>query len=126
MFNAPGFEPKLVTGVSVAPASTHPLPATGPYVIDSYRRAKGSREGSLVLVRNPRFREWSPAAQPNGYPDRIVWRLGVGADAAVTAIERGRADWLYDGPPSGRDPGQQVGPEADLREGLSVQEAGSG
>jgi len=28
------------------------------------------------------------------------------------------------GPPSGRDPGQQLGPEADLREGCDVQEAG--
>ena len=31
-----------------------------------------------------------------------------------------------DGPPSGRDPGQQLGPEADLREGPGVQEAGPG
>jgi hypothetical protein len=27
------------------------------------------------------------------------------------------------GPPSGRDPGQQLGPEGDLREGRDVQEA---
>ena len=31
-----------------------------------------------------------------------------------------------DGPPSGRDPGQQLGPEADLRVGHGVQEAGPG
>src|SRR5205807_4348524 len=53
-------------------------------------------------VRNPRFREWSPAAQPQGYPDRIVWQLGIPDAAAVTAIEKGTADWLIDGPPSDR------------------------
>jgi hypothetical protein len=31
-----------------------------------------------------------------------------------------------DGPPSGLNPGQQVGPEADLRVGHGVQEAGPG
>ena len=31
----------------------------------------------LVLTRNPRFREWSQAAQPDGYPDRIELRLDV-------------------------------------------------
>ena len=42
------------------------VPGTGPYMIQSYKKSR------LVLVRNPRFREWSAAAQPNGYPDRIV------------------------------------------------------
>src|SRR5262249_49329158 len=30
-----------------------------------------ARDGRLILVRNPYFREWSEAAQPAGYPDRI-------------------------------------------------------
>ena len=68
---------------------TRPLPATGPYRITSYQRGR-----ELRLVRNEAFREWSRAAQPDGYPDEIVWRLGVGADASVDAIERGRADWM--------------------------------
>ena len=42
------------------------VPGTGPYMIQSYKKSR------LVLVRNPRFREWYAAAQPNGYPDRIV------------------------------------------------------
>jgi peptide/nickel transport system substrate-binding protein len=70
-----------------------PVPATGPYQIDRYLPGQ-----ELVLRRNPRFREWSQAAQPDGYPDRIVWRFGLSPDAAVTAIERGLADWgLYAG-----------------------------
>ena len=57
------------------PASTPlharlPLPATGPYKIAGYQP-----KGVVVLVRNPRFRVWSAAAQPDGYPDRIVERF---------------------------------------------------
>ena len=68
-----------------------PLPATGPYRIASYRPSH-----ELRLVRNPVFREWSQAAQPDGYPDVILWRLGVEPQDAVTAIERSRADWILD------------------------------
>ena len=56
------------------------VPATGPYMIQSY--APGHE---LRLVRNPHFRVWSQAAQPNGYPDQIVWKIGGTAAAAVTA-----------------------------------------
>jgi peptide/nickel transport system substrate-binding protein len=42
-------------------------------------------------VRNPFFREWSPAAQPRGYPDEIVWRFGGAADN-IAAVEHERAD----------------------------------
>ena len=73
------------------------VPATGPYMIRSY--APGHE---LRLVRNPHFRAWSQAAQPNGYPDQIVWKIGGGAAAAVTAIERGTADWSVDFPPPAR------------------------
>jgi peptide/nickel transport system substrate-binding protein len=68
-----------------------PLPATGPYRIASYRPGHGLR-----LVRNRVFHEWSQAAQPDGYADEIVWRLGVRPQEEVTEIERGRADWMLD------------------------------
>ena len=76
-----------------------PLPATGPYMIARYRPGH-----DLKLVRNPRFHEWSTAAQPNGYPDAIVWKLGVRLDDALTAIQRGHANWVLNyGPlPPGR------------------------
>jgi peptide/nickel transport system substrate-binding protein len=75
---------------------THPLPATGPYEIVS----NTSRQ--VTLTRNPYFREWSHAAQPDGYADRIVWRTGASADAAVTAVERATADYTLDPPPQHR------------------------
>jgi peptide/nickel transport system substrate-binding protein len=46
----------------------------------------------LRLDRNPRFREWSRAAQPGGYPDRIEVRLDLSSDNAVNAVEQERAD----------------------------------
>ena len=45
----------------------HPLPATGPYEVAS------DTPRQITLVRNPYFHEWSRAAQPDGYPDRIVF-----------------------------------------------------
>jgi YVTN family beta-propeller protein len=70
---------------------TRPAPATGPYRIGRYRRG-----GELRLVRNPQFHEWSNAAQPDGYPDEIVWKLGIDAGAAVSTIQQGKADWMLD------------------------------
>jgi YVTN family beta-propeller protein len=66
---------------------THPIPSTGPYMIerDVPRRV-------VRLVRNPYFRVWSHVARPDGFPDAIEFRAGVGAEAAVRAVERGRAD----------------------------------
>jgi len=65
------------------------LPATGPYLTRSL--APGH---AWVLVRNPRFRQWSAQAQPGGYPDRIVLRVDVGPRQAVADVENGRADVL--------------------------------
>jgi YVTN family beta-propeller protein len=65
------------------------VPGTGPYEIASVS------DTEVRFVRNPFFREWSHAAQPEGNPDSIVWRSVPTAQAGVTAIERGRADWLF-------------------------------
>jgi YVTN family beta-propeller protein len=65
-----------------------PIPGTGPYQITSYEPGK-----ELMLERNEGFREWSAAAQPDGFPDRIHWTFGTEAGPAVGAVEQGRADW---------------------------------
>ena len=46
----------------------------------------------LRLVRNPYFHEWSKAAQPDGYPDEIVFEIGGTPDEAVDDVIRGKAD----------------------------------
>jgi ABC-type transport system substrate-binding protein/class 3 adenylate cyclase len=68
----------------------HPVPATGPYMIASYRPKQG-----LELVRNPDFRQWSVDAQPGGFPDRMQWRF-VNPTPAVHAVQHGHADVASD------------------------------
>lgn len=77
----------LPGGTPRRPAGTHPPPATGPYVIETYQPRK-----LLRFVRNPFFREWSRAAQPAGYPDRIELRIAGTADEVIRDVVEGRAD----------------------------------
>lgn len=90
----PDFLDKLALAPAYAvPADTPlearlPLPATGPYLIKSYDAKHGA-----VLERNPSFREWSSAAQPNGYPDEIAWRFGASSADQVAAVREGKADY---------------------------------
>ena len=53
-------------------------------------------------MRNPYFHEWSRAAQPAGYPNRIVFRTGASTQTAVRDIQRGTADYTIDPPPADR------------------------
>ena len=96
----PDFLYKLALPIANAvPAATPldaavPLPATGPYEIGSI----DVKHSVVTLVRNPRFRLWSTAAQPTGFPDRIVERFGYTGPTAVLAVEHGAADITADGP----------------------------
>ena len=76
---------------------SRPIPGTGPY------RIVRATPYETRFVRNPRFREWSHAAEPDGYPDVIVWRYGLPAAAQTRAVQRGSADWMFEQiPPSVR------------------------
>ncbi|MBO0815515.1 MAG: ABC transporter substrate-binding protein, partial [Actinobacteria bacterium] len=92
----PDFLYKLTLSYAdVLPASTPgrqartALPATGPYMITRYVPGR-----ELLLTRNPRFREWSAAAQPAGYPDRIVIRLGLTAARGAASVAHGTGDFM--------------------------------
>jgi ABC-type transport system substrate-binding protein/DNA-binding SARP family transcriptional activator len=63
------------------------LPGTGPYMISQYRP-----NASLTLVRNPRFRQWSYAAQPAGYPNVIRFERMTDPGQQQSAVAAGRAD----------------------------------
>jgi YVTN family beta-propeller protein len=80
----------LPAGTPYRPARTHGLPATGPYMIVTYTPGR-----LLRLVRNPFFHEWSRAAQPAGYPDRIDLRIAGTANDAIRDVVDGRADALW-------------------------------
>jgi peptide/nickel transport system substrate-binding protein len=69
-----------------------PLPATGPYMI-----SEADADG-LELVRNPEFREWSGAAQPDGFVDAISWRFGEELATAFDRLSEGKLDWMTDRP----------------------------
>ena len=75
------------------------VPGTGPYRIASRTATQ------ILLVRNPYFREWSAAAQPDGYPDRIVYHLPGTPGEQLTEVERGKADY---------DPLTELGWRAEL------------
>jgi YVTN family beta-propeller protein len=78
------------------------IPGTGAYEISYYRPAASNNphaHGLLVLTRNPYFHQWSVAAQPTGFPNRIVIRTGYSPAQQVTAVEQGRADLAWDTPP---------------------------
>ena len=67
------------------------VPGTGPYMLEAPMTDEG-----LALVRNPHFHVWSPAAQPDGYVDRIEWTFGVEPEAQVDAVAAGDADLAFD------------------------------
>jgi YVTN family beta-propeller protein len=104
---------------SVLPASTPtedladptaPVPATGPYMVAEDQppvtrtlpdqSVEVVEEGSVKLVRNPRFETWSPDARPDGYADEIVISTGYSASEEVAMVEAGEADWMIDRVPS--------------------------
>jgi peptide/nickel transport system substrate-binding protein len=76
---------------------TTPPAATGPYMIQSYNPIR-----EMVLVRNPYFHQWSEAAQPDGFADRISYRYGLQNESEVTEIENGALDWMADPAPLDR------------------------
>ena len=80
------FASVLPKGTSPREPAERPLAATGPYRVASAAR------GSLRLVRNPRFREWSSAAQPAGFPDEIVFSAVPKPAQRVRLVVQGKAD----------------------------------
>jgi YVTN family beta-propeller protein len=84
------------TGTPFRDVGFRPIPGTGPYEIT----AAGPHE--IRWIRNPRFHEWSHAAQPDGNPDQIVMRFGLSPTQEVRAIEDGTIDWSADFVPSGQ------------------------
>jgi YVTN family beta-propeller protein len=90
----------LPAGTPAKVPPTTPVPATGPYVISAYRPNR-----YVALVRNPRFHEWSQAAQPDGYPNRIEIRIEPKAttDDLFREVSAGRSDLVstvWANPPS--------------------------
>ena len=110
------FDKLAVQHASIVPKSAPPkdvgvtpLPGTGPYMIVANDPNK-----EMKLVRNPYFKQWSRDAQPDGYPDVVLYDFGLTTEAEITEVQHGQADWTFDAPPGdrlgelGRDYGSQV------------------
>lgn len=70
-----------------------PVPATGPYMVTS-----AGLDG-VALTRNPHFRQWSAAAQPDGYPDVIRFRLVTSESESIRHVLEGAVSGAFtDGP----------------------------
>jgi peptide/nickel transport system substrate-binding protein len=75
------------------------VPGTGPYQVQTFRPASAKQpRGILVLTRNSYFKQWSAAAQPAGFPDRIVINTGYSLSGEASAVTSGKADLMWDQP----------------------------
>jgi YVTN family beta-propeller protein len=77
--------------VPMRDSGTNPVPGTGPYAITRYIPGQ-----KVVFARNPYFREWSAAAQPQSSLAGMVWTFGGSVARETTEIEDGQADWTDD------------------------------
>ena len=84
----------------VLPAGAPLHDLAGPHLIGTgpYRVASASST-QVTLGRNPRFHAWSTEAQPDGFADRIVWRITKPDDHAADRT----ADIALDPDPAGVD-----------------------
>ncbi|HUZ83439.1 MAG TPA: ABC transporter substrate-binding protein [Gaiellales bacterium] len=69
---------------------------TGPYMIKTYVPNQ-----QLVLVRNPNFRQWTPAS-PNGHLNEIDITIGITPEQAVNETIDGQLDWYFEAVPTDR------------------------
>jgi YVTN family beta-propeller protein len=77
--------------VPMRDSGTDPVPGTGPFTITRYVPGR-----EVVFARNPYFREWSAAAQPQSSLAGMTWTFGGSVAQETAEIEDGQADWTDD------------------------------
>lgn len=97
------------TGTPASDQSTHPIPATGPYMLQSY-----SPNRSIVLVRNPHYNNQIPT-EPSGNPDKVVAKIITDPVAAYQQVISGKADYDFQPIPNDRLPEAQSKYKDQLR-----------
>ena len=93
-----GFVP---TGTPNKDQSTHPIPSTGPYMIQSYTP---NRE--FVLVRNPNFKPTDNVPATN--PDKMTFKIVEDDSAALQQVINGQGDYDFHPIPVDRLAGVQA------------------
>jgi peptide/nickel transport system substrate-binding protein len=97
------------SGTPASDQSTHPIPATGPYMIQSYQPNRG-----FVVVRNPHFNNQIPT-EPTGNPDKVVGTIITDPVAAYQRVVSNKADYDYQPVPNDRLPEAQSKYKDQLR-----------
>ena len=88
-------------GTPATDQSTHPIPATGPYIVQSYSPNK-----SITLVRNPNYDNQIPT-MPSGNPDKVEATIITDPVAAYQRVVSGKADYDFQPVPNDRLPEAQ-------------------
>jgi peptide/nickel transport system substrate-binding protein len=96
-------------GTPASDQSTHPIPSTGPYMVQSYRPNR-----SITLVRNPNYNNQIPT-MPSGNPDRVEATIITDPVAAYQKVVSGAADYDYQPVPNDRLPEAQSKYKDQLR-----------
>jgi peptide/nickel transport system substrate-binding protein len=84
------------TGTPASDQSTKPIPATGPYMVQSYQPNR-----TITLVRNPNYNNQIPT-MPSGNPDKVVAKIITDPVAAYQQVVSGQADYDYQPVPNDR------------------------
>jgi peptide/nickel transport system substrate-binding protein len=83
-------------GTPATDQSTHPIPATGPYMVQNYKPNR-----SITLVRNPNFDGQIPT-MPSGNPDKVEATIITDPVAAYQRVVSGKADYDFQPVPNDR------------------------
>ena len=90
------FSDFVPSGTPASDQSTHPIPGTGPYMVQSYTPNR-----SFTIVRNPHYNNQIPT-MPSGNPDKVVGKIITDPVAAYQQIVSGKADYDYQPVPNDR------------------------
>jgi peptide/nickel transport system substrate-binding protein len=84
------------SGTPNSDQSTHPIPATGPYILQSYVPSR-----SFVLARNPNYNNQIPT-MPTGNPDKVVGKIITDPVAAYQQVVSNKSDYDFQVVPNDR------------------------
>ena len=103
------FSDFVPSGTPASDQSTKPIPATGPYMVQSYTPSR-----SFTIVRNPHYNNQIPT-MPSGNPDKVVGKIITDPVAAYQQVVSGQADYDYQPVPNDRLPEAQSKYKDQLR-----------
>lgn len=84
------------TGTPASDQSTHPIPATGPYMLQSYQPNRG-----FTIVRNPNYNNQIPT-MPTGNPDKVVGKIITDPVASYQQVVSNKSDYDFNPVPNDR------------------------